>query len=131
MNCVNQDIQEQVQELARELMALPIKIQVLHSGSSPESRRKIYPPVIFIHVPAGKVVSASLSDDKPFGYTANLWIKDGNDLIEIEINESGLTIAPLTKSKHKYVRLSLPLKVNELTYEARDSEFKVVFEIKR
>ena len=130
MNCVNQDIQEQVQELARELMALPIKIQVLHSGSSPESRRKIYPPVIFIHVPAGKVVSASLSDDKPFGYTANLWIKDGNDLIEIEINESGLTIEPLTKStKHRYVRLSLPLKVNELSYE--NGEFKVVFEIKQ
>ena len=125
-----QNIQEQVQELARELMALPVKIQVFHGGYSPERPRKPLPPYIFIYVPLKNVVSASLSDDPPFGYSAEITIRDNNELIEIEINKSGLTITPLTqKSKHRHVRLPLPLKVNELTYD--NGEFKVVFEIKQ
>ena len=120
-----------LQDLTQELMTLPIKIHVFRGGRSPETPRKIYPPVIFIFVPAKIVTYASLTDDKPFGYSAEIEIKDGNDRVKIRIDSRGLTIAPLNKnSKHRHVRVPLPLEVKELTYDSYgDGEFKVVFEI--
>ena len=128
---MTQEISTILRDLTQELMKLPIKIHVFHGGRSPEAPRKIYPPVIFIFVPAKIVTYAEFSDDKVFGYSAEIEIKDGNDRVKIRVDSRGLTIAPLTKnSKYKHVRVPLPMKVNELSYDSYgDGEFRLVFEI--
>ena len=129
---MNQKVQEyvgQVQVLVQELMALPVKLYVMHGGHSPERPRKPLPSYIFIYIPAKNVSYASLIDDRPFGYSAIVMIKDNNDQVEIRIDSRGLTITPLKSGKHRHVRVPLPMKVDELTYD--NGEFKVVFEIQQ